>query len=29
MGKVRGHLAGLRGDLKQHIYIPADAVPAL
>jgi hypothetical protein len=29
MGKVRGHLAGLRGDLKQHIYIQADAVPAL
>jgi hypothetical protein len=29
MGKVRGHLAGLRGDLKQHIYIHADAMPAL
>jgi fatty acid desaturase len=29
MGKVRGHLAGLRGDFSTRSYIPADAVPAV
>lgn len=29
IGKVRGHLAGLRGDFGSRPYIPADAVPAL
>ena len=29
MGKVRGHLAGLRGDFSARPYIPADAVPAV
>jgi fatty acid desaturase len=29
MGKVRGHLAGLRGDFSTRPYIPADAVPAV
>jgi hypothetical protein len=29
MGKVRGHLAELREDFKQHPYIQAEAVPAL
>jgi fatty acid desaturase len=29
MGKIRGHLAGLRGDFSARPYIPADAVPAL
>ncbi|MFM7635520.1 MAG: fatty acid desaturase, partial [Cyanobacteriota bacterium] len=29
IGKIRGHLAGLRGDFGARAYIPADAVPAL
>ena len=29
IGKVRGHLAGLRGDFSTRPYIPADAVPAV
>ena len=29
IGKVRGHLAGLRGDFSARPYIPADAVPAV
>jgi len=29
IGKVRGHLAGLRGDFRGRPYIPADAVPAV
>jgi fatty acid desaturase len=29
MGKVRGHLAGLRGDFGTRPYIPADAAPAV
>ena len=29
IGKIRGHLAGLRGDFSAHPYIPADAVPAV
>jgi len=29
IGKVRGHLAGLRGDFSGRPYIPADAVPAV
>lgn len=29
IGKVRGHLAGWRGDLGDRAYIPPDAVPAL
>jgi fatty acid desaturase len=29
MGKVRGHLAGLRGDFRARPYIPAEAVPAV
>jgi fatty acid desaturase len=29
IGKVRGHLAGLRGDFSTRPYIPADAEPAL
>ena len=29
IGKIRGHLAGLRGDFSARPYIPADAVPAV
>jgi fatty acid desaturase len=29
IGKVRGHLAGLRGDFSARPYIPAEAVPAV
>jgi len=29
LGKVRGHLAGLRGDFAGRPYIPADAAPAV
>ena len=29
IGKIRGHLAGLRGDFSGRPYIPADAVPAV
>ena len=28
-GKIRGHLAGLRGDFGDRPYIPADAAPAV
>jgi len=29
IGKIRGHLAGLRGDFGARPYIPADAIPAV
>ena len=29
LGKLRGHLAGLRGDFSGRPYIPAEAVPAV